>query len=97
MNTLFRAALTVLVLATGAPGHAQATPAAGEEVQVEVRLATEPQRTEAPAHAEPVVAEMSDHLDPAVIAGIAGAISVYSVVSGMRRRRAQQARYPKPV
>lgn len=103
MTKTIRTAIPALLLAAGIFGSAQAAPVAGETVQVQVELAAPVQapQPEAPARVEPdaeLAADMSERLDPGVIGGIAGAIGIFSIVSAVRRRRAQQQDgLPKPV
>ena len=97
MTKIFLIALPALLLATSLLGRAQAAPVGEDVVQVEVHMAQEAPRPETPAYAELERSEMSEHLDPLAIGGIAGAIGVYSIVSAIRRRRAEQEACPKPV
>jgi len=93
MTATFRTALSATLLGLSLLGSVQAAPAEREVVQVQVREAA------APARAEPdreLAADMSEHLDPRLIAGIAGAIGLYSVVSAIRRRRTEDG-FPKAV
>jgi len=95
MTATFRTALSATLLGLSLLGSVQAAPAEREVVQVQLREAAAP----APARAEPdreLAADMSEHLDPRLIAGIAGAIGLYSVVSAIRRRRTEDG-FPKAV
>lgn len=96
MTKLIRTALPALLLSAAMLSSAHAAPAVGEVAQVEIKLVDSAQPA-APVHANADEAEMSERLDPVTIAGIAGAIVLYSLVSAIRRRRMEHEACPKPV
>lgn len=96
MTATFRTAFPALLLGLSLLGPAHAAPVEREAVQVQLQAVP----AESAVRAEPdgeLAADMSEHLDPRLIAAIAGAIGLYSVVSAVRRRRAQQDGMPKAV
>jgi hypothetical protein len=86
MTKLIRTAFPALLLSAAMLSTVHAAPAAA--------VAAQPA---SPVHANADEAEMSERLDPLTIAGIAGAIVLYSAISAIRRRRVEQEACPKPV
>jgi uncharacterized BrkB/YihY/UPF0761 family membrane protein len=96
MTKLIRTVFPALLLSAAMLSSVHAAPAAADAAQVEIKLVDSTQPA-AQLAANADEAEMSERLDPLTIAGISGAIVLYSLVSALRRRRTEQEVCPKPV
>jgi uncharacterized BrkB/YihY/UPF0761 family membrane protein len=94
MTKLIRTVFPALLLSAAMLSSVHAAPAAADAAQIKLVDSTQP-AAQLAANADE--AEMSERLDPLTIAGISGAIVLYSLVSAIRRRRTEQEVCPKPV